>query len=71
MIQCCVYCETKGPWFANLQNFRWMAGWLDGWMDGWMDRDVTSFSTVFLSYQDDELVIIKGCVLVYYKPTYD
>ena len=29
-------------------------------MDGW--RDFTSFSTVFQSYQDDERLIMKGCV---------
>ena len=31
-------------------------------MDGWMTCDVTSFSTVFQSYQDDERLIIKSCV---------
>ena len=32
------------------------------WMDGWMTCDFTSFSTVFQSYQDDERLIMKGCV---------
>ena len=32
------------------------------WMDGWMTCDFTSFSTVFRSYQDDERLIMKGCV---------
>ena len=31
-------------------------------MDGWITCDFTSFSTVFQSYQDDERLIIKGCV---------
>ena len=35
----------------------------DGWMDGWMDDAIlTSFSTVFQSYQGDERLIMKGCV---------
>ena len=29
---------------------------------GWMTRDFTSFSTIFQSYQDDERMIMKGCV---------
>ena len=35
---------------------------MDGWMDGWMDCKFTSLSTVFLSYQDDGTVIMKGCL---------
>ena len=31
-------------------------------LDGWMTCDFTSFSTVFQSYQDDERLIMKGCV---------
>ena len=31
-------------------------------MDGWTACDFTSFSTVFQSYQDDEKLIMKGCV---------
>ena len=31
-------------------------------MDGWITCDFTSFSTVFVSYQDDEKLIMKGCV---------
>ena len=31
-------------------------------MDGWMTCDFTSFTTVFQSYQDDERLIMKGCV---------
>ena len=31
-------------------------------MDGWMICDFTSFSTVFQSYQDDERLVMKGCV---------
>ena len=31
-------------------------------MDGWMTWDFTSFSTVFHSNQDDERLIMKGCV---------
>ena len=30
--------------------------------DGWMTCEFTSFSTVFQSYQDDEWMIMKGCV---------
>ena len=32
------------------------------WMDGWVTCDFMSFSTVFQSYQDDEMLIMKGCV---------
>ena len=31
-------------------------------MDGWITCDFTSFSTVYKSYQDDEWLIMKGCV---------
>ena len=31
-------------------------------MDGFMTCCFTTFSTVFQSYQDDECVIMKGCV---------
>ena len=31
-------------------------------MDGWMTCDFTSFLTVFQSYQDDVLMMMKGCV---------
>ena len=31
-------------------------------MDGWMTCDFTSFSRVFQSYQDDERLLMKGCV---------
>ena len=31
-------------------------------MDGWMTCDFTSVSTVFQLYQDDERLIIKGCL---------
>ena len=30
--------------------------------DGWMIYDFTSFSTVFQSYQDDDRLIMKGCL---------
>ena len=30
--------------------------------DGWVTWDFMSFSTEFQSYQDDERVIMKGCV---------
>ena len=30
--------------------------------DGWMNGDVTFFSTIFMSYQDDGRVIMKGCI---------
>ena len=30
---------------------------------GWMNGDFTFFSRVFQSYQDDDGVILKGCVL--------
>ena len=33
-------------------------GWV--WMDGLMICDLTSFSTVFQSYQDDGQMIMKG-----------
>ena len=33
-----------------------------GWMDGCMTCDFTFFSTVLQSYQDDERLIMKGCV---------
>ena len=32
------------------------------WMDGWTTCDFTSFLTVFQSYQDDDWMIIEGCV---------
>ena len=31
-------------------------------VDGWVTCDFTSFSIVFQSYQDDERLIMKGCV---------
>ena len=31
-------------------------------IDGWMTCNFMSFSTVFQSYQDDERLIMKGCV---------
>ena len=31
-------------------------------MDGWLTLDFTAFSTVFQSYQDDGMLIMKGCV---------
>ena len=31
-------------------------------IDGWVTCEFTSFSTVFRSYQDDERLIMKGCV---------
>ena len=30
--------------------------------DGWMICDFTSFSTIFQLYQDDNRMIMKGCV---------
>ena len=30
--------------------------------DGWMTYNFTSLSTVFQSYQDDERLIMEGCV---------
>ena len=41
-----------------------MAGWMDGWMKdgGWMTCDFTPFSTLFQSHQDDERLIMNGCV---------
>ena len=30
--------------------------------DRWMTADLMSFQTVFQSYQDDGLVMMKGCV---------
>ena len=39
-----------------------MKGRMDRWMDNWMTCDFTSLSTVFQSYQDDERLIMKGCV---------
>ena len=32
-------------------------------MDGWMTCDFTSFLTVVQSYQNDEQMIMIGCVL--------
>ena len=32
------------------------------WVDVWMTCDFTSFSTVFQSYQDDGMLIMKSCV---------
>ena len=40
-------------------NSQYDTTWL---MDGWMTRDITSFLTVFQSYQDDVWMIMKGCV---------
>ena len=31
-------------------------------IDGWITFNFTSFSTVFLAYQDNGWVIMKGCV---------
>ena len=31
-------------------------------VDGWLTCDFMSFSTVFQSYEDDERLIMKGCV---------
>ena len=31
-------------------------------IDGWMICDLKSFLTVFQSYQDDGMLIMKGCV---------
>ena len=31
-------------------------------IDGWMNCDFTSFSTEFQFYQDDGMLIMKGCV---------
>ena len=31
-------------------------------MNGWMTSNFMSFSTVFQSYQDDERLIMKGCM---------
>ena len=31
-------------------------------LDGWLTCNVTSFATVFQSYQDDERLIMKGYV---------
>ena len=36
--------------------------WGDGGMDGWVIYDFTSFSPVFQLYQDDDMIIMKGCV---------
>ena len=33
-----------------------------GKMDGWMSCNLTSFSTVFHSYQDDVRLITNGCI---------
>ena len=55
-------------WMDSLQSYvffnrkGWVNGWMDGWMDGWIACDLTSFSTVFQSYQDDGWMIMKGCV---------
>ena len=38
-------------------------------MDGLMTHCFTTFSTVFQSYQDDECVIMKGCVQ--WNPVYN
>ena len=42
--------------------YRASEGWMDEWMGGWMTCDITSFSTVFQSYQDNGHVIMNGCV---------
>ena len=34
----------------------------EGGMDGWMTSDFTYFSTVFQSYQDNEQMIMEGCM---------
>ena len=33
-----------------------------GWIDGWLICNFTSFSTVFHSYQDGGMLIMKGCM---------
>ena len=43
--------------------------WIDGWMDGWLTCNFMSFSKIFQSYQDNGLVIMKGCVQ--WNPVYN
>ena len=51
-------------WLETVVKFEICAfsKWFSGLMDGWMTCDVMSFSTVFQSYQDNERLIMKGCV---------
>ena len=42
---------------------------INGWLDGWMTCNFTSLSTFFQLYQDDGLLIIKGCLQ--WNPVYD
>ena len=48
------YGSSDRTFFLATSVLRW-------WMDGWL-AIFTSFSTVFQSYQDDGLMIMKGCV---------
>ena len=47
---------------ADMQAQQPPVGMNDGWMD---DLNLTSFSTVFQSYQDDGQMIMKGCMLLF------
>ena len=45
--------------FNHGYTYKGFFGWMDGWKD---DLRFTAFSTVFQTYQDDEGLIMKGCV---------
>ena len=66
-----VHCVIKGLVFAYL--FLNMAIMRQSGTDkkdnGWMTCDLTSFATVFQSYQDDKRTIMKGCV--HWNSVYD
>ena len=61
----CIYAEMVDLQFYVFSNsISVISGQWEGEneIDGWMACDFTSFSTVFQSYQDDDWMIMKGCV---------
>ena len=67
-----LHCNRIDPFVSLMGNFNWgpisrndiVSSLLIAVsrMDGLMTCCFTTFSTVFQSYQDDECVIMKGCV---------
>ena len=48
--------------FHSLVAFWGNRGPRKQWMDGWKSCNFMSFSTIFQSYQEDEMFIMKCCV---------
>ena len=58
--------DNESQLYMNLQTvyiqLRWPSGVLIVNMNGWITCDFMSVSTAFQSYQDDERLIMKGCL---------